>query len=324
MASIEIYNKPVFQYRDECVVILLLNAWELLLKAILSKHGAPIYYPKQRNQPYRTLSWHDALVQAMRFIERDIESLPLRLNLELLGTYRDNSVHFYNAKGFSVVMYSLAQTSIKNFRDLQESVFGERLEEKMSWQLLPLGINPPIDVVSYISGKSSRLPKQSNAVRQFLSVLAESSLQVKTKGYDTGRLFTVFSVMLQSVKKIGDADVVVGIDRSSGESGPLTIVRTQDPNISHPLLKKDIVKQIPVLQGNRFTSFTFQAIVWRHQLKENPQYCWRAKEGVLTKYSNDVLAYIRRLTRAELERALADYRLHTRPKTRRQKPFGAS
>ena len=37
VAAIEIYNKPMFEYRDECTVILLLNAWELLTKAILSK-----------------------------------------------------------------------------------------------------------------------------------------------------------------------------------------------------------------------------------------------------------------------------------------------
>ena len=36
LAAIEIYNKPRIQYRDECFVILLLNAWELLLKAIIS------------------------------------------------------------------------------------------------------------------------------------------------------------------------------------------------------------------------------------------------------------------------------------------------
>jgi hypothetical protein len=32
-------------------VILLLNAWELYLKALISKNKASIYYPKTRNQP---------------------------------------------------------------------------------------------------------------------------------------------------------------------------------------------------------------------------------------------------------------------------------
>lgn len=32
-AAIEIYNKPIFAYREESFAILMLNAWELLLKA---------------------------------------------------------------------------------------------------------------------------------------------------------------------------------------------------------------------------------------------------------------------------------------------------
>jgi len=49
MAAIEIYNKPAFRYPDECVVILLLNAWELILKAALSKNGKSIFYPKRES-----------------------------------------------------------------------------------------------------------------------------------------------------------------------------------------------------------------------------------------------------------------------------------
>ena len=35
LAAIEIYNKPVFSYREESFAILATNAWELLLKARL-------------------------------------------------------------------------------------------------------------------------------------------------------------------------------------------------------------------------------------------------------------------------------------------------
>src|SRR5207253_367635 len=33
VAAIEVYNKPGFKYREETFAILMLNAWELLLKA---------------------------------------------------------------------------------------------------------------------------------------------------------------------------------------------------------------------------------------------------------------------------------------------------
>lgn len=317
MAAIEIYNKPAFQYRDECVVIMMLNAWELALKALLSQNKQSIFYPKKRKQPYRTLSWQDALTRARPYFPTGLPYSPTQRNLELLGTYRDNAVHFYNAKDFGVVLYALSQTSIKNFRDLMESAFGIRLENEINWQLLPLGIKPPVDVVSYISDTSSG--KMTGAVRQFLSELAKAADDLKSAGEDTGRLLTVFNVKLESVKKIGDADVVVGVKKAKGGEGPLVMVRTQDPNITHPLRQKEVLEKIETLHGQRLTSYKFQAIVWKYALKENPQYCWKAKEGVLTKYSNDVLTFLKRLTQANINAALDDYRRHQRDKTRKRK-----
>lgn len=317
LAAVEIYNKPLFKYRDECVVILLLNGWELLLKATLSKNGQSIFYPKKRKQPHRTLSWQDALARAERFFPGNVGYLPVRRNLEMLGTYRDKAVHFYNAKGFSTLVYALAQTCIVNFRDYLDSVFGQRLEDEISWQLLPLGIRPPVDVVSYISRTSGN--KMTRAVLQFLSELNSAVDELKEAGEDTGRLLTVFKVKLESVKKIGDADVTVGVTKADGMLGPLVVVRTQDPNITHPLRQKDVVDRIGRLHGTPFTSYTFQAVVWKHDLKSNPRYCWKAKEGVLTRYSHDVVPYIKKLSANNVQAALTDYRKHLRKRAKAKK-----
>lgn len=319
IGAIEIYNKPAFEYRDECFVILLLNAWELALKAMLSRKGKSIFYHKKRGEPYRTLSLKDALGRAGRLFPKSLPELPIRRNLELLSTYRDNAVHFYNQPNFGVVIYALAQTSIKNFRDLLDSVFGIQLEDAINWHLLPLGIRPPVDPIAYISGGAANGGKKSKAVTQFLSELVEAAAEVKGAGVDTGRLLTVFSVKLESVKKIGDADIVVGVEKVAGVGGPLTVIRTQDPNITHPLRQKEVVTQIESLHGRDFTSYVFQAIVWKHKLKENPQYCWEAKEGVLTRYSNDIVTWIKRLTAADVDAALNDYRGHLRARRKAKK-----
>lgn len=317
MAAIEIYNKPTFQYREECVVILLLNAWELALKALLSKDGQSVFYSKKRNQPYRTLSWQDAMVKAKRVFPRSIQSLPVQRNLELLGTYRDNAVHFYNEKGFGIVVYALAQTCIKNFRDLLEESFSIRLEDEINWQLLPLGVSPPVDIVSYLSRESGFESKKTGAVRQFLSELVEVTDEVKKAEGDTGRLLTIFSVKLESVKKIGDADFIVGVNKAEGFEGPLAVVRTQDPNITHPLRYNDVIEKIGNVHGRVFTGYVFQAIAWKFKLKENPKFCWKATGGALIKYSYDIIAVIKRLTSADIEAARKDYRSHI--KARRKK-----
>jgi hypothetical protein len=78
LGAIEIYNKPRFEYRDECFVILLLNAWELALKALLSRSGQSIFYPKRRKQPYRTLSCNDAMIAPEQLLPKELPPLPVR------------------------------------------------------------------------------------------------------------------------------------------------------------------------------------------------------------------------------------------------------
>lgn len=314
-AAIEIYNKPRFAYRDECVVILLLNAWELILKALLSKDAVSIFYPKKRKQPYRTLSWQDAIAKGGHLFPSNVDRLPVQRNLELLATYRDNAVHFYNEKEFRVLLYALAQTCVKNFRDFMQGEFEQRLEDEINWQLLPLGIRPPVDVTTYLSGGNTQRSSKSPAVQQFLAQLAKATDDVSKAGGDRGRLMTIFSVKLESIKKVGDADAVVGVRKGTGDYGPLAVVRTQDPNTTHPLRQTEIVRTIKVLHGKPFTSYTFQAIIWKHGLKDKSQYCWIAREGVLTRYSNDVVSLIKSLSPADVNAALTDYRARQRLKS---------
>ena len=306
MAAVEVYNKPTMEYREECFVILLVNAWELLLKAILSKNRKSIYYPKRRNESYRTLSWYDALRKAERLFPKTIQSLPIRRNLELVAAYRDNATHFYNETDFRIVLYSLAQTSITTFRDCLEHFFGKRLEKLFTWQLLPLGIWPPIDPLTYLGGTEPD-GKASDAVRHYLSELKDAVEEVEAAGGDTGRLLTMYSVKLESVKKIQQADVTVGVAAGGATGGPLTILKTQDPNKTHPLRQKDAIRNLGTVDGVVVNSRVFQALVWKHSLRENPQYCWRAAEGVLTKYSNEVVTLVKRLSKADIEAAKTDY-----------------
>lgn len=320
LAAIEIYNKPRIEYRDECFVILLLNSWELLLKAIVSKHGGSIFYLKRRNEAYKTLSLDDSFVKAEKLFPAKIPALAVRRNLDLLSTYRDNAVHFYNESEFGMVVYALAQTSIVNFKDLLFDLFGENLSDEINWSLLPLGVNPPVSPVEYISGKGKAAGPKAGAVQQFLREIQAAADEVSKAGADTGRVLTVFHVKLESTKKIEKADVLVGVAKPTDATGPLTVVKSVDPNLSHPHRLKDIVGQVKNLHGVRFTTHVFQALAWKFDLKSKPQYCWKAFEGLLTKYSPDTVNWLQGLSKDQINGALKDYREHLRvekkPKTK--------
>jgi len=321
LAAIEIYNKPRFQYRDECFTILLINAWELILKALLSKHRKSIYYKKRRGEAYKTLTWQDAFARAEKLFPQNIPPFPVRRNLEMLNTYRNNAVHFYNAKNFGVIIYSLAQTSIVNFRDLMAEAFGVHIEEEITWSLMPLGLHYPVDPITYISDDSSRKTTASAPVNQFLTELASALKDVESQGADTGRLMTVFRVKLESVKKVEHADVVAGVHANSGGSGsgPLIIEKRFDPNDPNWVRRKEILEEITELHNQPFTSHTFESVIWHNKVKENSRLCWRSEEGVLTKYSKEVIAFIRGLSKKQINDAVSAYKEHMRARSRRKK-----
>jgi len=319
LAAIEIYNKPQIEYRDECFSILLVNAWELLLKAILSKNKQRIFYPKKRNEPYRTLSIQDALLKAKRFFPTNIPYEPVARNIDMIVTYRNNAIHFYNQREFSVVIYGLAQTSIINYRDLLLAVFSIDIADKMTISLLPLSFGFQPDPIAFLQQTKSN-PPRSKAVAQFLGELSTITTELESQGIDTSRFLTVFSVSLKSVKKVSSADVVAAVKGSSGDGDTLILQRRIDPNISHPLRQKEILEKIgPELAGIKFTSYTFQAIVWKYEIKNKPHLCWRSSKGELTQYSTELPAFLRKLSKKEIIDALNKYRDYQLRKRQRKR-----
>lgn len=312
IAAIEIYNKPTFRYRDETFVILLLNAWELLLKAILSKNRRSIYFPKRRCQPYRTLAIADTLNRTQDLFPKDINHAAVSENIRLLLMYRDNAIHFYNKPGFGVLVYALAQTNILNYKDLLERIFGMDLSRDITVRLLPLALAPPVDPLAFIQRPVDSKGKVSHAVTEFIAALRKSVERLKEEGADTGRLLTVFKVKLESTKKLEQADLVVSVGTAVTSDGPAMVERRVDPNISHPLRQKDIVGQLALLHGREVTSFVVQAIVWKYNIKGNIQYCWRASENILTKYSRDFITWLKSISADDMDTALAEYRQHLR------------
>jgi hypothetical protein len=308
LAALEIYNKPRFPHRDEVVSILLINAWELLLKAVVSKSGQSIYFPKERGKPYRTIGLTHALKRAASssIWPSAIDQEALALNLELLTQYRNRSVHFYNEPGFGSVVYSLMQTAIHNYRDLAQSVFGKDLADEITWEILPLGIRTPIDPVQYLQSAtdSDGQYNTSNAVGDFIDIIRSAQSQAAEDGTDINRVLTLYSVNLQSTKKLTDAHLVVGV-KGDEDAGSATVIhRRQDPNETHPLRQMDV---LPLIRAElKVSPHTFQAITRVRNLRVNPRYCWQDGAVNLVRWSREVVTYINRLSLSEIETILAE------------------
>lgn len=67
LAAIEVYNKPQTTYREQVVTVLVVNAWELILKAALRKAKKNIFYKKKRGEDYRSFALERCLTDMEAF-----------------------------------------------------------------------------------------------------------------------------------------------------------------------------------------------------------------------------------------------------------------
>lgn len=312
LAGIEIYNKPRIEYRNECFIILLLNSWELLFKAICSKNRVKIFEPKKRDHPYKTLSLWNSFESCKSFFPEDIHPKAVSENIGRLVDYRNNIVHFYNEEILSVVIYGLAQTSIVNYRDIVLSIFGKDISSEINIALLPLSFTTPPDPIKFLGCSS----KHTAPISEFLNIISDSTGKLEKEGIDTGRFLTVFEVNLRSTKKISSADIVAGINNSP-DSGVLLVSTKVDPNKSHPLTQKKLISKVGIqIDGIDFNSRTVQALLWKHNLRDDERYCWKNNTTNTYQYSHDLVVWCKKLNAKIIKEARFSYSEYMKKRTK--------
>jgi len=316
LAAIEIYNKPQMTYREECVSVLLINAWELLAKAILSKKKKSIYRKKVRGQPYKTLQFRDALSKASVFFPESVPYLPVIENPKTLASFRNNTVHFYNEPDLSTVIYGLAQTCIVNYRDLVQEVFEQDISEEITLNLLPLGFKSPPDPIVFLHSRTTE-PSKNNRLNEFVTEIVKSTRELEDRNIDTGRFLTRFNVTLQSVKKISEADIVVGVSgTANGTRGGIVVIKPEDSNARYPFKRVDVLDRVgKELDGIKFTSHTLNAVIFKHDCKSDTRYIFQALGGGGMQYSHGFITFVKSRTRVQLETALREYKLRPKRKS---------
>jgi hypothetical protein len=172
ISAIEIYNKPDFKYREESFSILMVNAWELLLKAkilkdskndlsalyvidkerSLKKDGKPkvnVCYKQNRTHNFMTIDINTAL-----------KKLPLDIilkeNIDLLIEIRDNAIHFFNdSKLFEKKLLEIGTATLKSYVDVINDWFNYDLS-KFNFFLMPISFFIPGEITSLSLNKEDK------------------------------------------------------------------------------------------------------------------------------------------------------------------------
>lgn len=310
LAAVEVYNKPRMTYRDEVTVMLIVNAWELALKATLRQKNRSIFYKKERGERYRSIALDDALgrVNASKLWPVGVDGAAVTANVKALTEYRDRAIHLYNAQGLGAVIYPFLQQNVLNYRDFMLTKFRKDLADSMTWQLLPLGATAPADAVQFM-----KVDKNATMVAEaegFINELRSLMDGVQAAGGDMGRLAVVYDIHLESQKKMTSADLQVAVLQTA--NGQIAVRKT-DPNQTHPFSATELIKKVNERRSGRaLTSHDHKAICWKESLRENSKYAWKHSSGASHVWSGDAVSYLASLPDERYTEIRAEYRAHLR------------
>jgi hypothetical protein len=157
VSAIEIYNKPDFKYREETFSILLVNAWELLLKAkVLSDGNHDIKSIQaidssgnaKTNRSGNPLTI-DIMAAINKLVSREIIDDRCRENIGLLVEIRDNAIHFTNKSlDFSKKVQEIGIASLRNYTTAISEWFGRDLSQ-YNFYLMPMSFFHLSDIDSH-------------------------------------------------------------------------------------------------------------------------------------------------------------------------------
>lgn len=157
VSAIEIYNKPDFKYREETFSILLVNAWELLLKAKISainNNAIQSIYAIDNNGKTKinragnpmTIDINSAM---QRLFEAKFLDERCRASINLLVEIRDNAIHFVNKSiHFNKKVLEIGTASLSNYVTAIDDWFGKDLSQ-YNFYLMPISFFHLADLESH-------------------------------------------------------------------------------------------------------------------------------------------------------------------------------
>ncbi len=174
ISAIEIYNKPDFKYREETFSILMVNSWELLLKAkILLKNNnklSSIFVEGKKNR-----SGNGMTIDIFKAVNTLIASNDIdprcAANIEALVEIRDNAVHFINKSwGTSLKVQEFGTASLSNYVECVGDWFQLDLSQYYFYLM-------PLSFISVAETKGEFLGKPNSHTIKFINYLNDMQKQ---------------------------------------------------------------------------------------------------------------------------------------------------
>ena len=206
-AAIEIHNKPNISYRYETVTLLILNAWELALKAYVRK------YIKHRNI-YEKEEHTISLDKALGYVTEDINSKnvnsfeAVRRNIEEIEIYRNGITHFY-CDELEPYIFMLVARAALNFVEFMKEYFSKDIMADDGLFIMPLGFKLPFRPEDFLSNNVAKYVGSPESI-EFIHSIVRTIEELDEAGIDDS-IVLGFDMYLESVKKVKNSDLIAAI-----------------------------------------------------------------------------------------------------------------
>lgn len=281
VSAIGVYNQPDFKYREETFAILMVNAWELLLKGrilALNKNKLSSIYAWEFK---KKIDGTRSKVQRLRRNRADnpltigIQTAMDRLvaagdtvllgacreNINLLIEIRDNAIHFRHADlGMGKKVQEIGTAGLRNYVALIEKWFGYDLS-RYNFYLMPLSFFHAYEAESH------SLNTRTKQVANLIAYIARQEVEHPSDPT------TEFNVSLRLETRF--------VKSASPDAMPFA--RTGDPShITINISEEDALKRYPLsyraltdLLRKRYTNFLANSEyhTLRQKLVAEPRFC---------------------------------------------------
>lgn len=243
-AAIEIHNKPNIAFRYETTTLLLVCAWELLLKAFIRKYIKQnlIFEIDKKTNEKKTISYKKAITYVSERLNKDKPKsfVSIEENLRMIEEYRNSITHFYCEKIEPFIFMLIAKCAL-NYVDFIKTHFSKDIITEEGFFILPLGFKLPFNPQDYLSNKSASY-QNSEEVKKFIDNIITTTKHLDKKGIEDS-IVLGFDIFLENVKKVSNSDLLVAI--TSMDEANTTFAKTvkyqivNDPSAQKIVLSED-------------------------------------------------------------------------------------
>ena len=256
-AAVEIHNKPNIPYRYETVTLLIMNAWELALKAFVKKH---IKHRSIFEKDGHTISCDKALGYVNEYInaQNPKSFIAIKANIEAIERYRNSVAHFYNEQLIPCI-FALVSRSALNYVDFIKNYFHKDIMSDDGLFILPLGFKLPFNPADFFTHTAPAYSSSAEA-KLFIDNILTVIEDLHSQGIEDSVVLG-FDIFMQSVKKVENSDILVAITASKDEAKAI-IAKTTTIRVSD-----DPSAQIYNMSDTEFRS------IWKYTHAEVIEWC---------------------------------------------------